>query len=129
MSKKFKFTFILFMLVSTTLSFAGVNLNQLKKIQSISTKNEPKVFGLLFSSSKKLSESWDQDLAHEIARVYKIVISYNQNSYVVELINPAVQKWQKKFETILFTHLDKKQRKLYRDTMKRHKKEIKEGNG
>jgi hypothetical protein len=121
-------TFLLLSISNLTASPNQV-FAQLKKVSSVDSKSEPVVFRLMFKSAQKLSQTWDQNLAEEIARVYSIIIRYNQNSYVVELINPAVKKWDKRFEKVLFKKLDKEQKKLYKDTMQRHKKEIKEGNG
>ena len=129
MNNKFILSLLFFLSLQLSFAQASQQTSQLKKVSSISSETEPAVFKLLFNSSKALSKKWDEELASEVSRVYAIVIDYNQNSYVVELISPATRKWKGKFEKVLFESLSKKQKKIYEETKKRNTKESIEGNG
>lgn len=124
-------TLLTFLLLSSLSLFASPSkmISELEQVTTINSKSEPKVFGLVFKSSQELSQNWDQALAVEIARVYSIVLGHNQNSYVIELVSPATKKWSDRFEKVLFKKLNKVQRKLYQENIKKQQKEVKEGNG
>lgn len=104
-------------------------IKELQKISHIKGFGSNKLESLIGNSSNELVESWSPKLAKELARVFNELLNVNQNFYLIELIDPSVKKYPKKFVPILQQALSKKNRKLYKELVKMDITEEREGNG
>lgn len=80
-------------------------------------------------SAHELAKDWSPELAQELARVFNSLLNVNQNSFLVELLTPVLQKRQKEFMPILKRALSKENLKIYTKMKAKNQEESKRGNG
>jgi len=103
-------------------------LKELKSITHIKGDGDNKLFLLIGNSADELVKSWSPELAKELARVFNELLNVNQNYFLVELIDPVVKKYPKRFNPILNKALSDKNKKVYKDSVKMDRREDREGN-
>ncbi len=124
---------LIFVLFLSFSSF-GSNLKdtyilKLKSIEKIEKNGDNKLFTLIKNSSKELSQDWSPELAKELARVFNILVDVNQNYFLVELLQPVINKRKKLFMPILNKALSKKNLEEFKMMQKILKREETTGNG
>lgn len=134
--KNLKLSYILIMVLSILSSCQcyGSNLKNsymedLKAISKVEGNGNNKLFTLIRATSTELEKDWSKELAEELARVFNELLNVNENFFLVELIEPVVQKRSKEFLPILNKALSKKNSKLYKELLEMDKKEEEHGNG
>ncbi|MCF8060044.1 MAG: hypothetical protein K9K67_12155 [Bacteriovoracaceae bacterium] len=122
------FILVIFSLSSLATNLKDSYLLELKNIKTIQKNGDNKLFSLLKNSSKELEKDWSPELAKELARVFNILLNVNQNYFLVELIQPVLNRKKKEFLPILDKALSKKNREEFKMMQKILKREESEGN-
>ncbi len=102
---------------------------QLQAIEKVQGRGNNKLFFLMTNTGKELAKDWSPELAKELARVFNSLLDVNQNSFLVELLNPVLKERKKEFTPILNDALSPKNKKVYEEMKKRNADEAKNGNG
>lgn len=123
-----------FLVLFLSISVHSTNLEkdyrkELKAISKVEGRGNNKLFLLMTNSGKELAQDWSPELAKELARVFNSLLEVNQNSFLVELLEPVLSKRKSEFMPILEKALSPKNKTLFKEMTKRNKKESKEGNG
>lgn len=133
--KKLKFyqLIIFSMILLSSCQCYGSNLKatyvkQLQGISHVKGFGDEKLLTLIRESSEELTRKWSPELAKELARVFNELLNVNQNFFLIELIDPAVKKYPKRFKSILYKALSKKNQKVYEESVKMDEREEREGN-
>ena len=131
---KLSYIFIIALTLLSSCQCYGSNLKNsymqdLKAVSKIDGNGNNKLFTLIRATSTELEKDWSKELAQELARVFNELLNVNENFFLVELIEPVVQKRSKEFLPILNKALSKKNNKLYKEMLEMDKREEKYGNG
>ncbi|SEG25956.1 hypothetical protein [Marinobacterium lutimaris] len=131
----YKYLIILIFLFSRHIGYASEPesdasyLQSLKAISQIEGNGSNELLTLLRESSDQLVEHWSAPLATEIARVFNLLLDANQNYFLVELIEPAVEGQPDKFPPVLEKGLSDENYQLYKELLQIERREEIEGNG
>lgn len=104
-------------------------LQSLQAISHIEGNGSNELLTLLRESSDHLSEDWSSPLAVEIVRVFNLLLNADQNYFLVELIEPAVESQPVKFPPLLEKGLSHENYQLYKELLEIESREEIEGNG
>ncbi len=104
-------------------------LQRLKEISHIEGNGSNELLTLLRESSEQLGSHWSGPLAAEIVRVFNLLLNADQNYFLVELIEPAVEGQPVKFPPVLEKGLSTENHRLYNELLEIDRREEIEGNG